>query len=112
VSSIKRYVHVDVIFGIGVYDSSKIFRAIQVTEQNHKTVKLFAGKQISFRTQVKENKSVKVTRETVIIQTNPRVRRSVRTGDYIMRRPDGWFVQVSKHEFESTYRETWLPIKK
>ena len=109
-SSIKRYMEVTTVLGINVYDSSKIFRAIKVTAQNHRTIKLFAHKYVSFRPVEIENKSVKTTKELVIAYVTKNRLSSARNGDYIVRNSDGSFKLIRAAEFERLYQETHIRI--
>lgn len=116
--SIKRYIEVTKVMGIDVFDSSKIFRAIKVTDDNHRTIEVFTNyvpfrmnNQIAFENRTKENKSRKTVYQIVKTKT-PRGSRVCKNGDYIYRTKDGKFFGMDHYEFEAKYKETHIEIKK
>lgn len=103
-ASIKRYAPHIALFG------NPIFRAIKVTNQNHRTVKLFARDHVSFKTVEVANKSIRTTKELVIARTMKNRSASARNGDYIARDYDGSFKLIRAVEFERSYQETHIRI--
>lgn len=104
-ASIKRYVPKIVLWG-----HPGIFRAIKVTDNNHHTIQLFAGNQVSFREVKQQNKSVLVIKEQVIGKTPNNHLKSAKNGDYIARQYDGKFILLSGAEFERLYQQTHILI--
>lgn len=104
--SIKRYAPRIMLWG-----KNPVFRAIKVTDNNHKTIRLFAGDQVSFKIIEKGNKSVKVVKEIVIGKTPKRHKKQAHNGDYIARQYDGKYLLLTRGEFEHLYQETHILIK-
>jgi hypothetical protein len=103
--SIKRYMRKE----YHGFRGELIFRAIKITDDNHHTVKLFAGDKVSFEPRVKSSKS-RHTEYEVIKAKTARGQRICSNGDYIMRTEDGRFLGVEKNLFNSSYKETFLRI--
>ena len=104
-SSIKRYAPKIALFG------NPIFRAIKVTNQNHRTINLFARGQVSFMTAKADTKSTHTTKEMVVAETPDGHTKSARNGDYIARQSDGSYLLIGRVKFERLYQETHIRIK-
>ena len=103
--SIKRYAP-----HIAISWKNNIFRAIKVTDDNHHTIKLFAGDQVKFEKRITKNKSVIVDREIVLARTPNNHLKTAKNGDYICRQNDGKFILLGSVEFNRLYKETYIRI--